>query len=195
MLSSSHNSLTLDSGFAFFATTLDRINTFLRFSINYPLALGGKRNPHADLLFYFWFKNYDLIKHQTKNVMKTKTLLSLLLLTGVLASCSDKEVFDGHKSIKIAVISDVHYMDPSLLKNGAENGKAFQDYLNADPKLVQYSDAIFKETIAKVKAESPDILLIAGDLTKDGELVSHQSVAALLAQFGSCTKVTCIPPK
>ncbi|CAN5480320.1 cyclic nucleotide phosphodiesterase [soil metagenome] len=126
--------------------------------------------------------------------MKTRFLLSPLLMLFSLASCRHDVVPLPPGTIKIAVISDIHYMDPSLLKNGAENGEAFQNYLNADPKLVQYSDGIFKETIKKLKSEQPDILLVAGDLTKDGEQVSHQSVVALLQQLKSAgTKVFVVP--
>lgn len=135
--------------------------------------------------------------------MKNKLLLPALLkalplpflvMLLTLASCIDPVGPPKPGTIKIAVLSDVHYMDPSLLKNGAENGDAFLRYLDADPKLVQYSDGIFKSAIAKVKAEKPDILLIAGDLTKDGERVSHLSVAGLLKQIGDLgTKVIVVP--
>jgi 3',5'-cyclic AMP phosphodiesterase CpdA len=125
--------------------------------------------------------------------MKIKLLLPILVML-VLASCSDHSSGPSVQTIKIAVLSDVHYMDPSLLQNGAENGEAFLNYLNADPKLVQYSDAIFKAALAKVKAESPSILLIAGDLTKDGEVASHMAVARLLKEFsGSSIKIYVVP--
>ena len=85
--------------------------------------------------------------------------------------------------LKIEVISDIHYMDHSLLLNGAENGLAFQTYLTYDPKLIQFGDPIFRTAISKIKREKPDIVLIPGDLTKYGELVSHEAVARLLQQF------------
>lgn len=97
-------------------------------------------------------------------------------------------------TLKIAVVSDVHYMDPSLLTNGAANGKAFQDYLDQDPKLLQYSPAVFQKVVADLKQERPDILLVPGDLTKDGELVSHNAVASYLVQLKELgTKVFVVP--
>jgi len=87
------------------------------------------------------------------------------------------------KELKIAVVSDIHYMDASLLKHNAASGAAFQAYLAADPKLLEYSDPIFRKCISLIIAEKPDILLIPGDLTKDGEKVSHQAMAKLLKQF------------
>jgi 3',5'-cyclic AMP phosphodiesterase CpdA len=77
------------------------------------------------------------------------------------------------KSLKIAVLSDLHYMDPSLLK---ADGSAFQMYLMQDPKLLAQSGAILQEILRNLVAERPDLVLITGDLTKDGELVSHRSL-------------------
>jgi 3',5'-cyclic AMP phosphodiesterase CpdA len=77
------------------------------------------------------------------------------------------------KELKIAVLSDLHYMDPSLLR---EDGSAFQMYLMQDRKLLAESCAILQEVINELLAEKPDLVLISGDLTKDGELVCHQAV-------------------
>ncbi|MDZ4714572.1 MAG: metallophosphoesterase [Cytophagales bacterium] len=129
-----------------------------------------------------------------------KTLLAIpLVLILLISSCTpdrslEKPSGTSSNHLNIAVLADIHYMDPSLLKNGAENEEAFQNYLNADPKLVQYSDAIFRKVVADLKAARPDILLVAGDMTKDGEAVSHQAVVALLKQLKDAgTKVFVVP--
>jgi hypothetical protein len=77
------------------------------------------------------------------------------------------------RPVKIAVLSDLHYMEPSLLK---ADGTAFQMYLMQDPKLLAESSAILQQIIRKLLAEKPDLVLISGDLTKDGELISHKSL-------------------
>ena len=83
----------------------------------------------------------------------------------------DNETFClGSKTLKIAVLSDLHYMDPSLLK---ADGSAFQLYLMQDPKLLAESGAILQQILHKLVSEKPDLVLISGDLTKDGELISH----------------------
>ena len=121
--------------------------------------------------------------------MKQKFLLALTLIIQMITSCTkehpvDKGPFPLHdNSFKIAVVSDIHYMDPSLLKNNASAGAAFQAYLDADPKLIEFSDPIFRTVITQLKSENPDILLIPGDLTKDGEKVSHKTMAILLKQL------------
>jgi predicted MPP superfamily phosphohydrolase len=85
--------------------------------------------------------------------------------------------------MKIAVMSDIHYLDATLLKNGAAEGAAFQTYLNSDPKLIEFSGPILEKAISEIVAAKPDILLIPGDLTKDGEKVSHETMAILLKQI------------
>jgi len=81
------------------------------------------------------------------------------------------------QTVRIGVASDLHYTHPSLI---VERGKALDDYLNADRKLLLESDAILRQTVQLLLQENPDIVLIPGDLTKDGELASHHGVAALL---------------
>ena len=73
-------------------------------------------------------------------------------------------------SMKMAVISDVHMMAPSLLK---QDGKALDDYIASDRKLLREGPWLVREAFARIVEEAPDVLLISGDLTKDGETVSH----------------------
>lgn len=140
--------------------------------------------------------------------MKNLKFFFLLIIICFVAACR-KDIpldqstgsDDGYNSmrcnplqVKIAVVSDIHYMSPSLLKNGAANGTAFQTYLMYDPKLLEFSDPIFKKVISQLKRDKPDILLIPGDLTKDGEKVCHEAVAYMLEQLADCgIKVYVIP--
>jgi predicted MPP superfamily phosphohydrolase len=97
----------------------------------------------------------------------------------------------GEKAVKIAVLSDLHFMDPSLLK---ANGSAFQMYLMQDPKLLAESGAILQQIIFKLLIEKPDLVLISGDLTKDGEMVGHKSLIKQLRILSSNhIKVLVIP--
>jgi predicted phosphodiesterase len=113
-------------------------------------------------------------------------MMPVIIMT---ASCRKEHPFDkgpfpvNNNKLKIAVVSDIHYMDPSLLKNNASAGAAFQAYLDADPKLIEFSDPIFRTVIKQLISEKPDILLVPGDLTKDGESVSHHTMAVLLKQL------------
>jgi 3',5'-cyclic AMP phosphodiesterase CpdA len=82
-------------------------------------------------------------------------------------------------TVKMLIFSDAHYFAPSLGTSGA----AFQSYVEHDRKLIAESDAIFRVMVDNVAAEDPQVVLVSGDLTKDGELASHQAVAALLARM------------
>lgn len=120
--------------------------------------------------------------------MKTSRIVLFLSMVLTVAACekqggnSDMKPLPGGindhfnfnpKELKIAVLSDLHYMDPSLLR---KDGPAFQMYLTQDRKLLAESDAILRQVISELLAEKPDLVLISGDLTKDGELVCHQAV-------------------
>jgi 2',3'-cyclic-nucleotide 2'-phosphodiesterase (5'-nucleotidase family) len=78
------------------------------------------------------------------------------------------------------VISDVHYMDSSLL---IQDGTAFQTYLAGDRKMLKESPAILSATIDTIIAMQPAFVLVPGDLTKDGEKISHQGVASYFAKL------------
>jgi len=94
-------------------------------------------------------------------------------------SCND-EKDESPLEAEIMVASDIHLFDPSLL---IADGTAFQTYLAQDRKLLKESKAIFESFIQTVLTTSPDVLLLAGDLTKDGEQVSHETVAAMLEEL------------
>ena len=82
--------------------------------------------------------------------------------------------------VRIMLISDPHVMGPGLLIN---KGEAFDSANLLDRKLNDYSSAIFDEIIAVALKEKPDLFLISGDLTKDGELLSHQYVVQKLYEL------------
>ena len=98
-------------------------------------------------------------------------LLTLALLL-ILAPVSAK--------VRIMLISDPHVMSPELIIN---KGEALDNTNRLDRKLNDYSSAIFDEVIAVALKEKPDLFLISGDLTKDGELLSHQYVVKKLYEL------------
>lgn len=108
-----------------------------------------------------------------------RVLLACLL--ALATSCSDDTgtFTNYHPAVKLMVFSDPHYFDPSLGTTGA----AFEAYLASDRKLIAESDAIMHAMVAQVEVQNPQVVLVSGDLTKDGEQLSHHSVAALLTQM------------
>ena len=89
----------------------------------------------------------------------------------------DKEALE--QELKISVLSDIHYFSTSMIKDCDD----FTTAKNRDRKLLEESSAILDGAFAKVKAESPDVLLITGDLTKDGEKLGHMEVAYKLKKL------------
>ena len=91
---------------------------------------------------------------------------------------------------KIAVVSDIHYFPADFVSEG----KAFNEYLVSDRKLLAESEAIFNETVKKIKSSNVDIVFVTGDMTKDGEKQSHQEVAALLKEIEETGKKVYVIP-
>lgn len=125
--------------------------------------------------------------------MKTKNLIAALLLIFLAVSCAkdylpdSPEANQGNMELKsasphlnIAVMSDIHYMDQSLLPVNAAGEAYFQEYLAQDPKLLEFSDPILRKVISQLLVSKPDLVLIPGDLTKDGEKVSHETLVTIL---------------
>lgn len=75
------------------------------------------------------------------------------------------------ENLSLAVISDVHVMAPELLLS---HGAAFKRYLDNDRKLLAESPQLLDILTDRLIEASPDYVLVTGDLTKDGEVVSHE---------------------
>ena len=97
----------------------------------------------------------------------------------------------AQREYTIYVLSDPHVMAPELLES---DGAAWQSFLNSDRKLVDYSVPLFDEAVARIIDAHPDLVLITGDLTKDGELVSHKHVVSRLDQLRDAGVPTLVIP-
>ena len=82
---------------------------------------------------------------------------------------------------KIVVIADPHVMPASLLTNPSNSDWA--TYIGSSRKLIDFSQSLFDKAVAEIKAMSPDLVLIVGDLTKDGERDSHDYVKGKLKEL------------
>ncbi len=108
--------------------------------------------------------------------MKLKLWRIKLLTTFVM-------VFTGltaYSQKSIYVLSDAHVMAPSLL---VSDGTAWQRHLAGQRKLIDYSAQLFDGVMDEILDLKPDMVLITGDLTKDGEVASHQYVRDRLDQL------------
>lgn len=78
---------------------------------------------------------------------------------------------------RVMVISDPHVIPSSLLQPGT----AADEMLDAGRKMLDLSEPAFLALLDTAIAYQPDLLLIPGDLTKDGERSSHTWMSSKLA--------------
>ena len=126
------------------------------------------------------------------------TLAIAILAIGLAGSCSKVDndtshvdsIDDGSK--KFVVLSDIHLMHPNLL---VHEGAAFDKYNWEECKLLRESPEIFAATLKRAWEYKPDFLIVCGDMTKDGEIISHKYVADKLNEFSKQTgaKILVIP--
>ena len=79
----------------------------------------------------------------------------------------------------IYVASDIHVMDSSLVIN---EGSALTYYIDQDRKMLSQSTEAFQAVIDSAIIHQADVLLICGDLTKDGEKIGHERVSRMLGK-------------
>ncbi|WP_047999961.1 metallophosphoesterase family protein [Lactiplantibacillus herbarum] len=118
--------------------------------------------------------------------LRVPTLLLTLALTGslLLAGCHSKKQTtipqSSHSTLTAMVISDDHVIAPSL----HDNGKAFTEYAGNDAGAdLKYSATIFQAFITQALKTKPDIVIVSGDITNNGEKASHEYVATQLRRL------------
>ena len=90
------------------------------------------------------------------------------------------------ENIKIFIVADPHYMSKKLF----DNGEAFSNFVNmGDGKLIHYSEEIFDAFTYDLENHKPDILIVPGDLTCNGEKESHMEFSEklkVIEKMGIC---------
>ncbi len=82
-------------------------------------------------------------------------------------------------STKLAFAADIHYYSPRL---GTE-GRAYELRSGSDQKCLAESGAIVDAALARLKDSDIDALVISGDVSNDGERVSHEEIREKLLAF------------
>jgi 3',5'-cyclic AMP phosphodiesterase CpdA len=106
-----------------------------------------------------------------------------------LAALVDQEPA-AYPEVHFVVFSDPHVFDPSLVKDGA----AFQQYVTHDRKLLAESAELMEAVVNALRTIPAEFVLIAGDLTKDGEASSHRLVADALHRIEATGKDVYVVP-
>ena len=99
-------------------------------------------------------------------IILVATLLGTSSLLNTSSLCAQQNSLS-----RLAVVSDVHFMAPALLKN---KGKAFDDYISNDRKMLVESTELMDSVTKRLLAYQPQVVFLTGDLTKDGERISHE---------------------
>jgi len=88
------------------------------------------------------------------------TSLIVLNISGVYAD----------EPLRIGVITDIHYLSYKLMNNESQ---ALQKYIQASGRTVEDTPAVLDKVLSDCLTNGIDILLVLGDITKDGEKQSH----------------------
>lgn len=102
-----------------------------------------------------------------------KTVIHLII-TAILCLCVSGCM--KHRTFTVYIASDLHYLSDSI----NDYGPAFEKVITgSDGKCMMYNTQIVNAFIEEVIERKPDLLVITGDLTFNGEKASHQDLAHL----------------
>ena len=121
-----------------------------------------------------------------RNSIKRKTFLHGLLAFSLLAACGvpekeENSAMNNSEEVRLMVATDLHHLSKTLYD---EESEIFARLMASnDGKLSEESGAIVQALKEKAIEEKPDALLLAGDLTFNGELVSLNELADVFAEI------------
>ena len=105
-------------------------------------------------------------------------LAVIMVCTLITPALAAQDLSSDGIDLKIAVMSDTHYLSPTMIKDTEDYTTA----LNSDRKILTESSYVNLKLLEAVREDKPDVLLVSGDLTKDGELEGHREFSARLQQ-------------
>lgn len=108
-----------------------------------------------------------------------KKIIYFILICLFLSGCTSQPLSKNDK-LKLIVASDLHY----FLKDYYQDCEWFEEsMLYGDGKMVTYADEILDVFISDIKKEKPDLVILTGDLSFNGEKGSHQGLANRLKEI------------
>ncbi len=137
-------------------------------------------------------------KTNTKHNRIISLLTGIICLLLTVSACSSDKAEDTKedqdqisKDLSIYITSDIHYLSDDI----NDHGSAFKKYISGgDGKQLEYIEEITDAFVYEVKETSPDVLIISGDLTCNGEKASHKDLAKKLKRIEeNGTEVYVIP--
>lgn len=90
----------------------------------------------------------------------------------------EEETEDHFVEKKIVVATDMHYFAEKLAGNRCDSFVGMAR--GGDGRVLEYGWEVMDAFLDDMKKEDPDLLILSGDLTLDGEKASHEELAELL---------------
>lgn len=90
---------------------------------------------------------------------------------------NSEQSFAKNRDLTVLVASDLHYLSPDLIEEGILTESLLND---GDGKMTHRSNEIVDTFIEEVIEINPDLIILSGDLTFDGEKKSHIELAEKL---------------
>lgn len=126
--------------------------------------------------------------------MKSKRLLikaiSIVMMLSLVIGCIPMMASAQSSSIRLGLLSDIHYFPDTLKGEGCE---AFVDFTTSKGKEYTETNSLLANAldgISRNAAEDrPNYVIIPGDLTKDGEYEGHIELASKLEAFENETGI------
>lgn len=118
--------------------------------------------------------------------------IGVLLIVILLSACSTQQAkIETGVALQIYVATDIHLLAKELMTNDELMAQVFE---YGDGRFVHYTNEIMSTLTNTIKQNNPDILILSGDLTHNGEKASHIAMAKQLKEIEkSGTRVYVIP--
>lgn len=118
--------------------------------------------------------------------------LLCIFLIGTLFSCKeDISLEKGEKTLEIMIASDLHFLSDTLVSK--ENELYCKKNLTRDGRFQEKDTEILEALKMKIKEETPDYLVLTGDISFNGEKESHLALENSLEEILSYTQVLVLP--
>ncbi len=116
----------------------------------------------------------------------TRLFAAALALSLALAACAPREpapvprpdLLPQGTALELVVATDLHFLDPAIVREGDAFTAA---YAYGDGKQINYISQLVDVFVAEMLERRPAAVLLTGDLTLNGERMSHLELARRLA--------------
>ncbi len=114
---------------------------------------------------------------------KVRIALMICFMLIIASGCSAPKRTDrllADRPVRLIVATDLHYISSQLTDNGEYFLRLVE---NADGKYMMFSEEIMDAFVDEVISEQPDALILTGDLTFNGAMLSHEHLSKKLSKI------------